>query len=180
MTKPRVYVVYRVTNRITGEFYVGKHSTSDVHDSYLGSGKRIKQAVLDFGRENFDKEILHVFDNRDEANAKEKELVVLQPEAYNLCLGGHGSFSYINSSGMPKFKGRTHSDKTKQIISEKGKGNTRRLGQKLSAETKQLIGANSKEKLTGKPKSDEHKRNLSIAAKAAHERRKALRNAALV
>lgn len=62
----------------------------------MGSGKLIKAAIQKHGIENFTKEILHVFDNEEDMKAKEKELVVLNENSYNLCNGGQGGFSFIN------------------------------------------------------------------------------------
>ncbi len=72
------------------------HQTKDLNDDYMGSGKLIKAAILKYGVENFTKEILHVFDNEEDMKLKEKELVVISENSYNLCDGGHGGFGYIN------------------------------------------------------------------------------------
>ena len=62
-------------------------------DSYLGSGKIIRQAVKKEGVEKFVKTILFDFNNFEEMNEKEKELVPLSacypydPMSYNLIEG---------------------------------------------------------------------------------------------
>ena len=33
---------YKIKNRINGHYYYGVHSTSDIDDGYMGSGKRLK------------------------------------------------------------------------------------------------------------------------------------------
>jgi dissimilatory sulfite reductase (desulfoviridin) alpha/beta subunit len=82
--------------------YIGKHITNDPNDSYLGSGKHLNRAIKKYGKENFVKEVLHIFDNEDDMNAKEAELVneefLLRNDVYNLCPGGQGGFGYINSN----------------------------------------------------------------------------------
>ena len=90
------YTIYKITNKINNKFYIGKHQTEDLNDGYMGSGKLIKRAIKKYGFDNFVKEILHIFDNEADMNAKEKELVVLSEQSYNLCDGGHGGFGYIN------------------------------------------------------------------------------------
>lgn len=90
------YTIYRITNKINGKFYIGKHQTKDLKDGYMGSGKLIKRAIRKHGVENFSKEILFVFDNEEDMNSKEKELVVIGEDSYNLCEGGNGGFGYIN------------------------------------------------------------------------------------
>jgi hypothetical protein len=94
------YTVYKTTNMLNGKSYIGKHQTKDLDDGYMGSGKFLKRAIMKYGRENFIKEILHIFDNEDEMNAKEKELVVLSEMSYNLCEGGHGGFGFINKNRL--------------------------------------------------------------------------------
>ena len=58
--------------------YIGKRVTEDINDSYLGSGKHLKRAIKKYGIENFIKNILFVFDNEEDMNNKEKELVTDQ------------------------------------------------------------------------------------------------------
>ena len=94
------YTVYQIINKINGKVYVGKHMTKDLDDGYMGSGKLIRRAIKKHGKENFKKEILHVFDNEEAMNAKEAELVVVSEETYNLCDGGKGGWSYINRLGL--------------------------------------------------------------------------------
>jgi hypothetical protein len=97
-----LYTIYKTTNTLNGKTYIGKHQTTNLDDGYIGSGKYLLNAVNKHGAENFTKEILFVFDNEAEMNAKEAELVtadfVLLESNYNLCVGGHGGFGYINST----------------------------------------------------------------------------------
>lgn len=69
------YTIYKTTNSITNEFYVGQHATSDLDDGYLGSGVDLLQSVKKYGKENFIKEILYIFDTEEEMNNKEIEIV---------------------------------------------------------------------------------------------------------
>ena len=93
------YTIYKITNKINGKFYIGMHKTNNLEDGYMGSGKLIKRAIEKHGVDNFKKEILHIFNDEDKMIAKEKELVVLSEQSYNLCDGGKGGFGYINHSG---------------------------------------------------------------------------------
>jgi len=98
------YTVYKITNTLDGKDYIGKHQTTDVEDGYMGSGKYLKRAIEKHGIENFTKEIIHVFDNEQEMNTKEAELVheefVGWSNTYNICVGGQGGFSFINEKGL--------------------------------------------------------------------------------
>jgi hypothetical protein len=89
--------IYKIINKITGRWYIGKHKGSN--PKYMGSGKLIIRAIKKHGIDNFKKEILYIFDTEAEMNAKEKDLVVINESTYNLCAGGQGGFSYINRSG---------------------------------------------------------------------------------
>ena len=99
MTK-KYYFIYKTVNIVNGMYYIGKHETYKLDDEYLGSGTYIKHAVNDYGRDNFEREILFYCDSYEELNEKEKEIVTIEivndKMSYNLTLGGYGSFHYIN------------------------------------------------------------------------------------
>lgn len=95
------YTIYKITNKINNKIYIGKHQTKDLDDGYMGSGKLIRSAIEKYGIENFKKEIIFIFDNEDDMNSKEAELVtedfVKEDTNYNLCPGGKGGWGYLNS-----------------------------------------------------------------------------------
>ena len=64
--------IYIITNTLDGKIYIGKHSTDDLNDGYLGSGIHIKRAIKKYGKENFTKEILAYTDTKDSLNWLEK------------------------------------------------------------------------------------------------------------
>ena len=76
--------------------------TVNLNDSYMGSGKLIKRAIEKYGIENFTKEILHIFTTAEEMDAKEKELVTLHENSYNMTEGGKGGFSFIQKNNLNK------------------------------------------------------------------------------
>ena len=98
------YTIYKVTNKINGKDYIGKHQTTDLNDGYMGSGKYIKRAIEKYGVDNFEKQILYVYDTEYDMNIKEKELVhedfIGWSNTYNICVGGQGGFSYINNNKL--------------------------------------------------------------------------------
>jgi len=155
------YTVYKITNNINLKYYIGKHQTKNLDDGYMGSGKRLKSAIIKYGIENFNKEILHVFDSEEEMNAKEKELVVITENSYNLCEGGNGGFSYINNNNIPKFKGKSHIATAKAKMGHPG--NTHNKCRILSDEHKKALAQGVSRALKGKPKTEEHKQKIREA-----------------
>ncbi|MEX0596844.1 MAG: GIY-YIG nuclease family protein, partial [Candidatus Paceibacterota bacterium] len=71
----KYYTVYKTTNLINDKIYIGIHETKNLNDNYLGSGKLLKRAIEKYGSQNFKREYLFIFDNKEEQLAKEKELV---------------------------------------------------------------------------------------------------------
>ena len=96
-----MYIVYKSTNLINERYYVGVHRTDDPNDSYMGSGPLIRKAIKKYGRENFKKEILYSYDDKEPAYDMEKEILeesLNDPLCYNLNPGGKGSWDYINEN----------------------------------------------------------------------------------
>lgn len=171
------YTIYKITCKINGKFYIGMHQTTNLNDGYMGSGKLIKLAIKKHGIDSFTKEILHIFDNEDDMKAKEKELVIISEQSYNLCEGGQGGFSYLNRSGLASRSGAKLSDETKEKI------RVAKSGTVSSDETKQKISENNgmknpeissrvAEKLRGKEKDEAHKEKIRQAIKDWHARKK--------
>lgn len=96
------YTIYKITNKLDDKIYIGKHQTKNLDDGYMGSGKRLFYAISKYGIDNFEKEILFIYDNEYDMNAKEAELVteefVKEDTNYNICAGGKGGFGYINEN----------------------------------------------------------------------------------
>ena len=115
------YTIYKITNKINGKIYIGKHQTKDLNDGYMGSGKNLKRAIKKYGIENFEKEILFQFDNESDMNTKEAELVteefIKEDSNYNICPGGQGGFGYINSNGIGLYDNKSSEGKEKTKIS---------------------------------------------------------------
>jgi group I intron endonuclease len=97
----KYYTIYKITNKVNGKFYIGKHITEDLFDDYMGSGKLIRKAIEKYGNHNFQKEILKIYDNEHDMNIAESLLIDLSDvRSYNLQPGGKGSWQYINENDL--------------------------------------------------------------------------------
>ena len=68
------YYVYKLTNKYNGKIYIGEHGSEDIeNDKYDGSGSILPDVRKKYGKDWFIREILHVFDTKQEALAKEKK-----------------------------------------------------------------------------------------------------------
>lgn len=134
------YTIYKITNQINGKSYIGSHKTKNLNDKYMGSGKYLKYAQEKYGIENFNREILYVFDTPEQMYEKEAEIVnedfLAEQNTYNIKIGGFGGWDYINTNRLSGYckkevysKGRINADVVlfekygdnwRTIISKKG------------------------------------------------------------
>ena len=143
--------VYKITCKITGEYYFGSSFRAN-SDLYWGSGRRIKERISKYGKDNFVKEILGEFDDRTIAHQVENQYI----EKFR------NDEKCLNIACDHKFG--TYSNKTRAKI---GAANAIALcgeknpnfGKPLSEETRAKLSA----ALRGKPLSEEHKAKLSVA-----------------
>jgi group I intron endonuclease len=111
--------VYITTNLVNGKQYVGDHSCDDINCAYtkryIGSGRPyLKNAINEYGRKNFKKEILEFFTTKQDAfNAQSKYIIqynTLVPNGYNI--SPKGGF----------MKNGSHSEESKEKIRNKNRG----------------------------------------------------------
>lgn len=137
----KVYLVYKTINLVNQKFYFGYHSTFDLDDGYLGSGLYLWNSIRKYGRSNFLREDLFLFDTPEEAYAKEKELIAENLTSNPLCM-----------NLVPGGRGGTL-------------GYTELSRERISASSKRVTEAKLKawEALRGKPRSEETKEKLRQA-----------------
>ena len=87
MATPKRFLVYQITNLINNMIYVGAHVTRKIDDTYMGSGKRIRQArskeaiaktIETFERKREEKERLKALSEQNPENQNKQEEQVNQ------------------------------------------------------------------------------------------------------
>lgn len=115
-----MYTIYKTTNLVNQKIYLGLHRCpsncrhlKNGSCKYYGSGTVLANAIKKYGKQNFSKEVLFVFETKEEALQKEVELIteefVASDGNYNRTVGGNMP---------PNQLGYKHSSETKKIISE--------------------------------------------------------------
>lgn len=144
------YTIYKITNLLNSKIYIGCHSTENLMDDYMGSGKAIKSAIKKYGVRNFRKEILYVFPTKEEAYLKEKEIVnaqfIVDENTYNIRLGGDGGWDHtykdtkrINAVKEAFVNGHNKGwQQSKEVRSRIGRSSFK--GKYHTIESKKLIG----------------------------------------
>lgn len=86
------FVIYKITNLLTGRYYIGKHKTKKPLDWYYGSSPDLQKDIKKHGKKNFKKEILHVYKKESTMKRREKIIVnhamIMDPKTYNIRTGG--------------------------------------------------------------------------------------------
>lgn len=93
----KFYYTYKITllnGSLAGHYYYGKHITDDLEDGYAGSGKIVKSYYKKYGKiehQTYIKEIIAFYNNDEELNKAEKDLIGAHKRKYN----EDGSYIYI-------------------------------------------------------------------------------------
>ena len=182
------HYIYLTTNNVNGMKYIGKHY-GELDDTYLGSGKLLKQDILKYGKDNFTKSILHISNDDLENSEKEKQFIALynavsNPLFYNIHEGGSGGntiagytpeekealrrkLSEINRGKNNGMYGRHHTEETKAFLSywaeferDNSYYRTDEFRQKMSQ-----ITSGSNNGMYGKKHTEESKQKMSINSK---------------
>lgn len=115
----KYHVVYKTTNTVNNKIYVGLHSTNNINDNYIGSGYVIKDAIKKYGKSKFKKEIIYVFNSREEARKMEAFIVdedfCKRNDTYNLVEGGMGVENQYGNNNHMFGKQATNAKKVKAI-----------------------------------------------------------------
>lgn len=154
-----MYTVYQHTNKSNGKVYVGITSRPPKDRWGVGgckykSSPHFYSAIQKYGWDNFEHNILFENLTREQACAKEQELI----EHFN---SSNREFGYNSTLGGESFVLNEESKKKK---SESMRGNKNALGHPCSEEKKLKISNAQK----GRQLTKEHKDRLSVAAAQRH------------
>lgn len=174
------YGIYKITNLLNGKMYIGQHTTSNIDDGYMGSGKIILRALKKYGKENFRKEWLMFCEDADELNYMERVYVdqtwVDRSDTYNLNLGGE--CQKVSEQTRKKIsessKGKRFSEETKRKLSIKAKNNPVKYwkGKKIPDEYIRKMSEAHKGIKTGCRLSAESRRKISEKRKLYWSKKK--------
>lgn len=139
----KYHILYKTRNDITNKFYIGIHSTSNLNDGYLGSGKIIRYSIKKYGEENHSIKILEFLNSRKELLEKESKIInnelLKDPLCMNLQLGGNNGWGLINSdSEIQKIKS-IKGNKKKTWLLENDKEWTNNYKKKVSKGVKESL-----------------------------------------
>jgi group I intron endonuclease len=87
-------IIYKTTNLINRNFYIGQDSKND--PTYLGSGILLNLAIKKHGQINFKKEIIEYCNNKIELNEREIFWISELNPIYNIAKGGTGGDTISN------------------------------------------------------------------------------------
>ena len=105
------HFLYLTYHKESYNFYVGKHTTKNLGDGYIGSGKHFQRALKKHGSQSFSHARLLFISTEDEAYKKEAELVNEElikkyreelKVCYNLQTGGKGGSVYRSQETRDK------------------------------------------------------------------------------
>ncbi len=145
MKEFRYHIIYKTTNILNNKFYIGMHSTNNIDDDYIGSGRRLYNSIKAHGRVNHKTEILHYCKTREELCSKEKEIVnedlIKDSLCLNLMTGGHGGATHewsteSRTKSSLKLKNRNNTWGHKVSLANKGKRQSQEIIDKAAQSRK--------------------------------------------
>ena len=157
-----MFYIYEITNAINDKTYIGQHETSNLADTYMGSGRYLKNAKKKYGIENFSKKIIAICETQENADILEKVFISLYrmegKAEYNIAEGGYGGnpFEFMSKERKVEIrlkisksnKGKHHTEETKKIIAKASSEHWKR------EDYKKRVGKKISESLTGKKRNE--------------------------
>lgn len=125
----KYHFLYKTTCNVTKKYYIGIHSTNELDDGYLGSGKILKNSIKKHGLENHNRIIIKFCSSREELVKYEKDIVnkneITNELCMNIMVGGTGGtqplhlqINWINA-GKNSFLEKYYNDEEYRIKHKK-------------------------------------------------------------
>jgi hypothetical protein len=181
------HFVYKTTHT-SGKYYIGRHSTEDIEDGYLGSGRWVK-SIKD--KSSLSREILHYYKDTDELIENETKIIqenIDHPLCMNWNDRGVGWSSKYNPSKLNPQRMAGDKNPMKKEVNRKkvseahkeayrtGKRKPSHLGKCLSEETKRRI-SEAKRGTKRSPEAIEKTRQANIGRKQTDYQKQKAREA---
>lgn len=103
-----IHYLYKITNNVTGRWYIGMHSTHNLDDGYMGSGVVLRRSIRKYGVDNHTKEILEFFVTKELMIEAEKKAITSEMINDRMCMnlvyGGTGWNKKHNDAFREKLK----------------------------------------------------------------------------
>ena len=161
-----IHYLYKTTCLVTNRYYIGMHSTNNLDDGYMGSGKRLTYSIRKHGKENHVKEILEFFDTREELAKRETEFVnsdlIKEVNCMNLVIGGGGFMLDDYHYECSKAGGNVHAERMKNDLEYREKVIDK---SKINLQNHITSGNHNFKTRLGFITSDETKRKMSESSK---------------
>jgi len=129
----KFYYTYKITllkGSLAGHYYLGRHSTNNLNDGYAGSGRKITDYFKKYPKiehQTYIKEIIAFYDNDEELNEAEKQLIgdkfLNDDLCLNLCAGGSWGMLSDKSIEMMKLHHKDVSGKNNPMYGLRGENN---------------------------------------------------------
>lgn len=164
----KYHFIYKTTNLLSGKYYIGMHSTDDLDDGYLGSGKRLKYSINKYGAKNHSREILEFVESREELKKREEEIVTIneiaKKDCMNLKVGGEGGGKIWSEEHLQKMRVGA----SKWMTNQWGGDDFREMMLKQSGDRMKQYhqdGIIKYDTFTGRQHSEESKKKMSESSK---------------
>lgn len=170
MVDNKYYFLYKLTNKINNKVYIGQtiniNKRFSSHKSSIENNKPtqvIHRAIIFYGKENFDWNIIATCRSLDDANSLE-EILIIQYQShismgrgYNVSLGGKNASKSeeFKKQISSKLKGHPVSQETRNLISKSN------MGRIITQEHRKKISDGSK----GRTNTEESKQKQSLLMK---------------
>lgn len=138
------------------------HSTDDLEDGYMGSGKRLWRSIRKYGLDNHTREILEFLADRKSLKNREAEIVnenmLKDPNCMNLVIGGGGGIRNVPNRNKREYKPLSESHKANLSKAMKGVGGKYERTDEIKEKISSTLKDQKQSEETRRKRSESHKK----------------------